>query len=244
MKKVPAPVIGCTGHRPDKLGDDAYELRSPIQDWCRREFAKVLRRVKPSAVISGLALGWDTWCALECIKRDVPFWGYVPFEGQEARWWGESRAQYHELLSKAAKVKTICSPGYAPWKMQKRNEAMMDDCTEACSLFDGSPGGTKNCLDYAESIGRKVTNIDPTVGIAFIEKKEEEMRAKSRVESGSWSYKGGLRWKFHPAVFTPTADFLADVEGDYSPLAGAPRHFAQPAACPRCGIGICTCIPF
>lgn len=29
---------------------------------------------------------------------------------------------------------------------------------------------------------------------------------------------------------TPTADFFADAEGDFSPFAGAPRHFPKQAA--------------
>lgn len=189
-------ILAGTGHRPEKLGDDAYEPRSPIQDWIRREVRKVFKRVRPSAVISGMALGFDTWLALEAIDANIPLWAYVPFEGQESRWWGESRAQYYELLKRAKKVRTICAPGYEPWKMQKRNEAMMDDCDVALSLFDGSPGGTFNCVSYADSIHRERINIDPTLGIEFIRRKEHEFHGRF------YHYCGNLRWKAVPVTKT------------------------------------------
>jgi uncharacterized phage-like protein YoqJ len=33
--------------------------------------------------------------------------------------------------------------------MQKRNEMMVDDCNLLLTLWDGSDGGTANCLGYA-----------------------------------------------------------------------------------------------
>ena len=192
-------ILAGTGHRPSKLGDNAYERRSPIQDWVRREVRKVFKRLKPDVVISGMALGFDQWLALEAISCAIPLHAYVPFEGQESRWWGESRTLYAELLSKAALVRTISSPDYEPWKMQKRNEAMVDDCTVVLSCWDGSTGGTWNCIAYANGIGRERININPVVGQQFIERKENEMRALSR-GGGSYSYLGSLKWKFKPSV--------------------------------------------
>lgn len=184
-------ILGVTGHRPDKLGDEeAYDARSPIQDWCRREFRKVLKRIKPRVVISGMALGWDQWCALEALDFGADLHAYIPFEGQELRWWSESRVLYHELVGRAAKVKYISSPGYAAWKMQKRNEAVMDDCGIACSLFDGSSGGTFNCVEYADSIKRKRINIDPRVGLEFIERETAKFGVGTM-----YHYKGNLKWE-------------------------------------------------
>ncbi|TAL42351.1 MAG: DUF1273 family protein [Salinibacterium sp.] len=198
-------ILGLTGHRPDKLGDNAYETRAPIKDWCQREFAKVMRKVKPAVVISGMALGWDQWAGQVALGMGADLWAYIPFEGQESRWWSESRQLYWLMLQSAKVVKTICSPGYAPWKMQKRNEAVVDDCTLLCSLWNGDLfGGTFNCIEYANEVGRERINIDPVEGLKFIEEKERAMAELVRKNGGGHvSYKR-LRWKYHPPVYELT----------------------------------------
>lgn len=57
----------------------------------------------------------------------------------------------------------VCSGRYAPEKMQRRNEWMVDHCTEVVALWDGTPGGTANCLRYANqpAIERPVVNLWP-----------------------------------------------------------------------------------
>ena len=52
-----------------------------------------------------------------------------------------------------------CLDGYAAWKMQKRNEWMADKATRIVALWDGSPGGTANCIAYASKIGRPIDNL-------------------------------------------------------------------------------------
>lgn len=50
----------------------------------------------------------------------------------------------------AAEVVVVSDGEYAVWKMQTRNEAMVDAADELWALWDGSSGGTKNCIDYAK----------------------------------------------------------------------------------------------
>ena len=49
-------------------------------------------------------------------------------------------------------TKVVIFPGlYTVFKMQKCNIRMLDHCQKFIAVWDGSSGGTKNCLDYANS---------------------------------------------------------------------------------------------
>lgn len=148
-------VFAFTGHRPPKLGgfDDSVRLRLVA-------FAKRwLSIYPPDTIVSGMALGWDTAVAQAALQSGIPLIAAVPFEGQERLWPPAHTHRYHEFLRKASDVVVVSEGGFANWKMQKRNEWMVDRCTLLVSLFDGSSGGTANCIEYATRIGKPVTNL-------------------------------------------------------------------------------------
>jgi uncharacterized phage-like protein YoqJ len=98
----------------------------------------------------GGALGWDTLAARAAFRQGVPFHLFVPFEGQESRWPKEAQKRYWQMRNSANKVTVVSEGGYSALKMQLRNEAMIDSGTdEVWAFWDGSNGGTKNCLAYA-----------------------------------------------------------------------------------------------
>lgn len=105
-----------------------------------------------------MALGWDTAVALAALDLGLPLVAAVPFSGQELRWALESQRLYHLILAQADAVEVICTPGFSPHKMQLRNMAMVGDCDFLLACWDGSPGGTANCVSYAESEGRPLYN--------------------------------------------------------------------------------------
>jgi uncharacterized phage-like protein YoqJ len=45
--------------------------------------------------------------------------------------------------------------------MQKRNEYMVDNSDIVIAVWDGSKGGTYNCVKYAEKLGKKIIVINP-----------------------------------------------------------------------------------
>jgi hypothetical protein len=71
-----------------------------------------------------------------------------------------ARRTYENYIRRAAKV-VVCSPGgYAASKMQIRNERMVDLALTngpgpanalVLAMWDGTSGGTKNCLSYAHN---------------------------------------------------------------------------------------------
>lgn len=136
-----------TGHRLDKLSEGYTEAgRDRLVSLARWALVKY----KPTAVISGMAQGWDQALAEAAMSYGIPFDAAVPFLGQEKQWPRESVERYRNLLSKARTVIVVCNGGYAAWKMQKRNEWMSDHADGLLALWNGSDGGTANCVRYAQ----------------------------------------------------------------------------------------------
>lgn len=156
-------IIAGTGHRPDKLRVGALNAYQPAVHERLVDLARAaLTQEAPARVISGMALGWDTALAMAALDLAIPFDAYVPFAGQESRWPEPSRRRYHDLLGRAERVVIVSPGGYSPASMQRRNERMVDDCDRLLALWDGSAGGTCNCVRYAESAGRPIRNLWPS----------------------------------------------------------------------------------
>jgi len=59
------------------------------------------------------------------------------------------------------KIKGYTEDRYYPAKMQKRNEYMVDNSNIVIAVWDGTKGGTYNCVKYAEKLGKEVIIINP-----------------------------------------------------------------------------------
>ena len=146
-------IICCTGHRPKSLptGYDTAPLIALAKPW--------LAARKPDAVISGMALGWDTAVAIAALELGIPVHAYIPFVGQADAWPQRAQTEYQSLLLRCAEIKVICPPGYEAWKMQARNEAMVDAADLVLALWNGEKGGTGNCCRYATEKGKPIENL-------------------------------------------------------------------------------------
>lgn len=165
-------ILAGTGHRPDKLGGYGKEAAQHL----RAVATKALKYMNPDAVISGMALGWDTALAQAALTLRINLIAAIPFEGQEKMWPEESRLMYKKIISRADDVRYICDPGYAPWKMQRRNEWMVDHSHGVIALWDGSEGGTGNCIRYAQKVGKPIYN-------QWDRYNEKEVEAKKAAQS-------------------------------------------------------------
>jgi uncharacterized phage-like protein YoqJ len=152
-------IIAGTGHR--KLGG-SFDLKGPVARSVRKVVLGFLEDRRPDQVISGMALGFDTILALAAIELDIPVLAAIPFAGQESRWPEESQARYRLILGHPIVESWVVAPGcFNAFKLQHRNERMSDRCDLLLSCFDDSLGGTKNCVDYALSIGKPVLRFRP-----------------------------------------------------------------------------------
>ena len=139
-------TLAFTGHRPDKLG--GYKIPNCQFSLVVELIHDVLVEMKPSSVISGMALGVDLWAPEIAMDLGIYTVAAIPFEGQESNWPVESQERYRALLNAVSDVKVVSPGGYAPWKMQYRNEWMVDHSNFVVAVWDGTPGGTANCMKY------------------------------------------------------------------------------------------------
>jgi uncharacterized phage-like protein YoqJ len=148
-------IVAGTGHRPNKLGgfnnESFLKLVKIAEDWIRTN--------NPEKIISGMAQGWDQALAQAAVNCGIPFIAALPFKGQEIRWSQKSQRYYNRLLSKAEDIIYVCDEGYEPYKMQVRNEWMVDNTNLVLAMWDGTTGGTLNCLKYAYANQKDVINL-------------------------------------------------------------------------------------
>lgn len=152
--------IAVTGHRPDKLGGyQAYDNFRAI----RRHMRDFLDEAPDGELIliSGGALGIDQFWMEVGLHLELPVIAALPFEGYDSKWPVTSRETYKKLLDKCHEVRYICEPGYAASKLQIRNQWMVDNCDSLVAYWNGTPGGTSNCIDYAISRDKIITEFNP-----------------------------------------------------------------------------------
>lgn len=150
--------VAGTGHRPNKLGGYSEEVYQKLV-LTAMHYLTILNATE---AISGMALGWDMALAQAAINYQIPFIAAVPFGGQESMWPPATRERYHHLLKQAKEVVYVSPPGFSSAKMQKRNEWMVDQLDpttdKLLAMWDGTNGGTANCLRYANTKGFSIQN--------------------------------------------------------------------------------------
>ncbi len=161
-------IICGTGHRPQKLfTSDPFSYLNLVK--LTKFLEKELEQIKPTIVISGLALGFDTALAKAALSQNILLISAIPFEGQENKWGQEAKDTYEEILERSQQVVYVDKAerynpkrveGYAAWKLHKRNEYMVDFSHAVLALFDGSnDGGTASCLRYAKNKNKEIINL-------------------------------------------------------------------------------------
>ena len=143
--------ISFTGHRPAKLSPTSY--RSHV-----RQFLSSQLSLHPDLlVISGGALGVDQVAAEVSLDLGIPYVFILPFpvDVMSARWSSSARNHLLHLISHAVHTYTVQS-SFSMSGYQRRNEVMVNHCDLLCAIFDGSPGGTANCIRYAQDVGKAI----------------------------------------------------------------------------------------
>lgn len=145
-------IISFTGHRNLHGKDDKIVIK----------LEEILDEYKPEHTISGMA--FDMLAAEVCIRKNIKFIAAIPGLWQPNRWPKDFISKYHDLKSKAFEIViTDDNPyEYAAWKLQRRNEWMVNNSNLVVACYDGSgSGGTYNCIRYAEKHGKEIVYINP-----------------------------------------------------------------------------------
>lgn len=154
-----------TGHRPEKLilseaSLPAVEKR--IKALLQPVIQDMLSRDK-TIFITGMSRGFDLWAAdivlqERLLKPEIKLVCALPFPGFEQRWAKKDRMHYYSILENADFVKEL-SPHYYAGCFQKRNIFMVDSSSAVIAAYNGTPGGTKNTIRYAEKNDTEIINI-------------------------------------------------------------------------------------
>lgn len=155
-----------TGHRPNKLGGYNYlsEKNIKIKNKTKEVVKDLIENKNVKNFVFGGALGFDqiAFDAVYELKTnfpDIKLILAIPFAQQDANWPQQSSEYWKEQKNKADevvlvdklenyKIKGYQADIYYPAKMQKRNEYMVDISNYMIACYDGTKGGTGNCVNY------------------------------------------------------------------------------------------------
>lgn len=163
-----------TGHRPQKLKGFNVEDNLELLKVLKQQIISFIDEYGVTTFISGMALGIDMWAAriVLSLKKQYPhikLVAAVPCSKQYARWQNSSIREWHGIVERADKVVYVSDEPYTRWCMQKRNEWMVDHSQYVISVWDGTNGGTKNCIDYSCKKSVQVWNINPnTLKLSYV----------------------------------------------------------------------------
>lgn len=175
-------VVSFTGHRPEKLFG-SYDLNNPKAKTLANELIKVIEQLITKAnvthFISGGALGADqvAFICVNKLKQKYPHIQNilaVPFKNQDSVWKSETdRNRYYKIKDMADEVvyvdeieyynkdNTVPVGDYSAKKMQLRNIYMVDQSQIVVAVYDGTKGGTANCVNYAKKKEKKIIALNP-----------------------------------------------------------------------------------
>lgn len=153
-------TVGVTGHRPKSLGLKVFASSKAPWPMAYDYVTQFIYENNVSRLISGGALGFDMIAAKAAIDAGAELELALPFVGYNA-WAPKDKSRLVWLRNRATEWYYVCDPGYAPWKYQRRNEAIVDRSDEMIAFWNGKPGGTGNCVGYANKQGLSVGVIDP-----------------------------------------------------------------------------------
>lgn len=161
--------VAFTGYRPQKLpfGNNlndpmAIKLRAAMY----AEYEKLVLKGF-TFFLTGGAIGSDLMAAEVILelrkkygKRKVVHQLCLPCLNHCEKWGKEDK----ERLERIKEDSTVYYVSHSPYFngcMQKRNKYMVDTSAVLFAVYDGQPGGTKNTVDYARKMERKILMLRP-----------------------------------------------------------------------------------
>lgn len=168
-----------TGHRPNKLG--GYDLNNPTINKLKIKLEEVIEQLileeGITRFITGGALGTDqvAFKRVHDLKEKYPHIKNilaVPFAEQSEAWPVQSQKLYERVIDFADEIVYVDTldkykfdkvrvGSYHAAKMQLRNNYMVDNSKIVIAIYDGTKGGTGNCVKYANLTKKTIYRLDP-----------------------------------------------------------------------------------
>ena len=144
-------MLAFTGHRHWKYS----EVKTSLDE--------IVKKYGGDAIwICGGAVGLDSHAAQYAMENKIRLWLVLPFSPavMSKRWNSAQKELLHNTIKYAEKL-SVLSPIYDVKFYQDRNERMVDMSHALCAFFNGSAGGTANCVRYARHIRHPVDIYNP-----------------------------------------------------------------------------------
>lgn len=161
-------TVCFTGHRPNKFNGWGAPAPQYVLDWLEKYIDKLIDLKDKITFISGAAQGVDQWAAdivlrkkKERPEKEICLTMAIPYDGFGDNWPHKARQKLKEINNKADNVIYVHQGKYiGPYLLQKRNEWMVDRSHIILAVWDGSSGGTFNCIQYAKKEKVKIIHFD------------------------------------------------------------------------------------
>ena len=152
-------IIAGTGHRP-QFCPCGFVDPHPWIDSLKNNMSDKLKLFNVKIIISGGAIGLDTWIAELALHLEIPLHMYVPFKTQGSNWPAAARKRYDSILERATVIRYV-SEDYSKGAFLKRDRAMVDAADHIFSLLNplANSGGTYYTVEYAKEKNKPVTNF-------------------------------------------------------------------------------------
>lgn len=157
-----------TGHRPGKIFsyDPKTEDNQKMLWQLRDEIVNHIEIHNIDTFITGMALGIDMWAGRIVLKLKetyphIKLVAAVPCKNQYNKWNEQSKKEWQHIINKCDKVHYVSEEEYTSWCMQKRNEWMVDNSNFIIAVWDGTKGGTVNCVKYAQKQNKQILVMNP-----------------------------------------------------------------------------------
>lgn len=156
-----------TGHRPQKLTyglDEQHEHCKRLKARLRVEIEQKINE-GVDTFLCGMAFGTDIWCGeiVAGLKKQyshISLIACIPHIGQEKSWNSDYQTRYRHLLQNVDS-QIVFYDHYVRGCMQKRNRYMVENADYMIAVFNGSTGGTKGTVEYAQKQGLDIIILDP-----------------------------------------------------------------------------------
>lgn len=159
-------TVCFSGHRTNKLPRNKIELTCLVENLYEQIDKTIFEGF--DTFLFGACYGFDLMCAEQVLLRKkvirytdphkINLVGVAPFEEQPSKWNQHDRNIYYNILSKCDDVITL-KKQYEPGCYHERNRYMIDNSSKLICYFNGSSGGTKYTVEYAETLSVPIINL-------------------------------------------------------------------------------------
>ncbi len=159
-------TICFTGHRPKGVPWGYNENAQSCLKFKRYMKELLIQKIDEGYTyfIVGMALGIDMIVAEILLELkgeyDIIIECAIPCLNQESRWIKHQQIRYMDILNKCEKITYVSNIEYTNECMQKRNEYMVDNSDLVVAVWNGTPSGTLNTINYAKSKNKNTIIID------------------------------------------------------------------------------------